>query len=118
MLRVGLKILLIAFIFLLIVNMVAYVAFGTASEPITFTTLLQQIDKAPQIELSMDDSINIFKINKSSDFKTVQFLIDLINALGSVIGFVVWIVTLLINLVAIVGYFMYLIGVQGFSAYI
>lgn len=116
MLQVLTRILLIFCIFLLVVNVFAYVLFSTSDEPITFSSLLNKLDKAPIIELSLQDSVQIFQI--TDDWGLLNGIRDFINALGAVVGLAVWISTLVINLVIFVGYALYVLGLQSFSAYV
>lgn len=116
MLQVLTRILLIFCIFLLVVNVFAYILFSTTDEPVSFSSLLKKLEDAPVIELSLQDSVKIFTITQ--DWGILNGLRDFINALGSVIGLAVWICSLVINLVIIVGYGLYVLGLQSFSAYV
>lgn len=116
MLQVLTRILFIFCIILLIINVFAFVLFQTAEEPVTFTALLTKLEKAPTINLSLQDSVEIFNIQ--NDWGAFDFFRTIINALGAVIGLAVWISTLAINLVIFIGYALYLLGIQSFSAYV
>lgn len=116
MLQVLTRIMLIFCIFLLVVNVFAYILFSTSDEPITLSSLLKKLEDAPIIDFSLQDSVQIFQIN--SDWGLLDPLRSVINALGSVIGLAVWICSLVINLVIFVGYALYVLGLQSFSAYV
>lgn len=116
MLNVFMKVAFIFLIMLLIVNVFAYVLFETSDHVITFSEFLDRIDNAPQIELELSESVEIFTI--TDDWGAFNFAKVIINALGSVLGLLVWIGALLINLVSIIGYLLYLFGVASFSSFI
>lgn len=116
MLNVFGKVAFIFLIILLIVNIFAYVLFETSDHVITFTEFLDRVDEAPTIDLSLSGSVEIFSI--SGDWGSFDGFRVIINALGSVVGLVVWIGSLLINLVSIIGYLVYLMGIASFSAFV
>lgn len=116
MLQVTTRILFIFCIILLIINVFAYVLFQTADEPVTFSSILKKFNDAPTIELSLQDSVAIFQI--TDDWGIFNGARELINALGAIIGLAVWICSLVINLVVVVGYALYVLGLQSFSAYV
>lgn len=116
MTRIFLRIAFIFLICLLIVNVFAYVLFETSDHIITFSEFLDRIDEAPQIDLSLSDSVEVFQI--TDDWGAFEFFKTIINALGSVLGLLVWLGSLLVNLVSIIGYLLYLFGVASFSSFV
>lgn len=112
------NILFIAFVLLLIINVFAYEVLGSATSPVTFENLLNELSNAPTLNLQLSDVVEAMKITYTGNIDIVSSLVDLLNSLVSVIGFLVWIVTLGIDLVSYIGYAAYLLGLSAFSAWI
>lgn len=116
MLKIGMHVFFIFCIVLLLVNLVAFVLFETASEPITFSALLDKVEEAPKIDLSIEEIESFTKI--TADWKDFNALRDLINAITGAISVLIWLCTLLINLISIIVYLAYVFGLSSFSSYI
>lgn len=114
MLSIGTRAVFVLFVFLLVINLFAFVIFETSDTPILLTTLLDRLEDAPKIDLSLDDAIQIFHIDE--EWAVLDGFRVFINALGSVIGFIVYIVAMLLNLLAIIFWFLYLVGLSSTSA--
>lgn len=102
------KVLLIVCILLLVVNVIGYVIFTTSEVPVSLRTLLDRMQNAPTIEFTLDDSLTLLKI--TADWGIFNGLRDFINVLGGVLGFVIWLVTQLINMLVAIGYLLYVLG--------
>lgn len=116
MLKVGMHVFFILCVVLLLVNLIAFTLYGTASEPITFTSFLDKLDKAPQIELTINDIADSMSIN--ADWGVFDWFKDVVNFLSSALSVIVWLCTILINLITIIGYIGYLFGLSAFSSFI
>lgn len=116
MLRVFTKVGFILLMFLLIINVFAFVLFGTASQPITFTALLDQMKNAPTVDITIGAISDEIKI--TTDWGVFNGLRDFINIFVYLLAFIIWCGTILYNVAVGIGYFIYLLGLQGFSAFI
>lgn len=116
MLDILLKVAFILLIFLLVINVFSFVLLGTSDKPVTFTNMLDKLSGVKLIDMDINSAVQIFSI--TDDWGAFNWARDIINALGSVIGFAVWICTLFINLVYFIGYVLYLLGVQSVSVYV
>lgn len=116
MLKIGMHVFFILCIVLLLVNLVAYTLYGTASEPITFSAFLDKLDEAPQIKLSVNDIADSMKI--TDDWGAFNFFRNFVNVLSDALAVIVWLCTVLINLITIIGYLGYLFGLSAVSSFI
>lgn len=69
----------------------------------SFNTALDFLQDTPQIELDLKDFNDKFQIVQ--DWGVFNFLRDFINILGSILGFAVWLVSCIINVITMLVYF-------------
>ena len=61
--KTALGIFFIIFVILLVINVFAFKIFESASQPITFENLLTELSHAPQIDMTLADTMEEFKVN-------------------------------------------------------
>lgn len=69
----------------------------------SFQTGLEFLQATPQIQLDLQDFSSKFQI--FDDWGIFNFLRDFINILGSILGFLVWLVSCIINVIIMLVYF-------------
>lgn len=116
--KTALGIFFIIFVILLVINVFAFKIFESASQPITFENLLTELSHAPQIDMTLADTMEEFKVNYNGSNDFIQALVNVFNAIQSVFAFIAWLGIVIINIVSYIVYFLYLLGVQGVSAWI
>lgn len=99
-------------IVLLLVNFISIVYLESTTEPISFTELLIKVQNAPvPINLDLQASLNLLKVN--ADWGSWNFLITGINGITSVLGFVIWLCSSMINVLYQIGYYFYVLGLSS-----
>lgn len=109
----------VCFIFviaLLVINVFAFEIFGTTDTSITMDDFIIQLENAPTYN---DISINSFvdDLTITADWGVFNGFRDFLNLFSKVLSFIAWFGIMLYNIVVYLGYFLYLLGAQAFSAY-
>lgn len=93
-----LNIFIVLFIFLLVIALIRKLS---SAEPLTFTGFLEMLSNAPQVTFNLD--LTSFQLG--GNWGIFDFLRNVINIFGSILGFIIFLIQNLINFCSYLIYF-------------